>query len=168
MRKWILCGLILGFGGFAQIATAKVTIKMYGLTGAEQGDLIGTVTAVNTPFGLKLTPKLKDLPPGKHGFHVHLEHSCADHGMAAGGHLDPAHTNKHLGPYNAKGHLGDLPVLAVNKKGMADTPIVAPRLTEKEILGHSLMIHADGDNYSDKPKPLGGGGARIACGVIPD
>jgi Cu-Zn family superoxide dismutase len=28
------------------------------------------------------------------------------------------------------------------------------------------MIHAGGDNYSDHPKRLGGGGARIACGVV--
>jgi Cu-Zn family superoxide dismutase len=28
------------------------------------------------------------------------------------------------------------------------------------------MIHAGGDNYSDTPKPLGGGGERIACGVV--
>jgi len=28
------------------------------------------------------------------------------------------------------------------------------------------MIHAGGDNMSDKPEPLGGGGARYACGVI--
>lgn len=28
------------------------------------------------------------------------------------------------------------------------------------------MIHAGGDNYSDKPEKLGGGGSRIACGVI--
>jgi superoxide dismutase, Cu-Zn family len=28
------------------------------------------------------------------------------------------------------------------------------------------MIHAGGDNYADQPQPLGGGGARIACGVI--
>ena len=28
------------------------------------------------------------------------------------------------------------------------------------------MIHVGGDNYSDMPLPLGGGGARIACGVI--
>ncbi|MBV8452160.1 MAG: superoxide dismutase, partial [Deltaproteobacteria bacterium] len=26
--------------------------------------------------------------------------------------------------------------------------------------------HAGGDNYSDTPLPLGGGGARLACGVI--
>ncbi|MCD3149108.1 superoxide dismutase, partial [Salmonella enterica subsp. enterica serovar Enteritidis] len=30
----------------------------------------------------------------------------------------------------------------------------------------SLMIHKGGDNYSHKPAPLGGGGARFACGVI--
>jgi Cu-Zn family superoxide dismutase len=34
------------------------------------------------------------------------------------------------------------------------------------IRGKALMIHAGGDNYSDRPAPLGGGGARIACGVI--
>ena len=32
--------------------------------------------------------------------------------------------------------------------------------------GKSVVIHAGGDNYSDQPQPLGGGGARIACGVI--
>jgi Cu-Zn family superoxide dismutase len=28
------------------------------------------------------------------------------------------------------------------------------------------MIHAGGDNYSDTPKPLGGGGDRLVCGVV--
>jgi len=32
--------------------------------------------------------------------------------------------------------------------------------------GHALMVHAGGDNHDDHPAPLGGGGARIACGVI--
>jgi Cu-Zn family superoxide dismutase len=50
--------------------------------------------------------------------------------------------------------------------GDAKTPVVAPRLELADLLGRSLMIHAEGDNYSDAPKPLGGGGARVACGVI--
>ncbi|HDI6039899.1 TPA: superoxide dismutase family protein, partial [Escherichia coli] len=37
----------------------------------------------------------------------------------------------------------------------------------KEINGRSLMIHIGGDNHHDHPEPLGGGGARIACGIIP-
>jgi len=28
------------------------------------------------------------------------------------------------------------------------------------------MVHVGGDNYSDNPEALGGGGARMACGVI--
>jgi Cu-Zn family superoxide dismutase len=27
-------------------------------------------------------------------------------------------------------------------------------------------VHAGGDNYADEPQPLGGGGARTACGVV--
>ena len=54
----------------------------------------------------------------------------------------------------------------------AGLPLVLRRLTGvvdklSDLSGRSLMIHAAGDNYSDDPKPLGGGGARIACGVIP-
>ena len=28
------------------------------------------------------------------------------------------------------------------------------------------MIHMGGDNYKDAPSPLGGGGGRLACGVV--
>ncbi len=86
-------------------------------------------------------------------------------GFAAGGHYDPAHTKKHLGPLSTAGHRGDLPVLVVDR-GDATPPVNAPHLTVAEIRGRSIMIHAGGDNYSDIPLPLGGGGARIDCGVI--
>lgn len=57
--------------------------------------------------------------------------------------------------------------LVVNADGTATYPLLAPRLKSlSELKGHSLMIHKGGDNYSDKPAPLGGGGARFACGVI--
>ena len=43
----------------------------------------------------------------------------------------------------------------------------APHIKDLTTLrGKSVIIHAGGDNYSDQPQPLGGGGARIACGVI--
>jgi Cu-Zn family superoxide dismutase len=55
----------------------------------------------------------------------------------------------------------------VGADGAAGTAVTAPRLTKlAEVKGKALMIHAGGDNYADKPAPLGGGGARIACGVI--
>jgi Cu-Zn family superoxide dismutase len=85
--------------------------------------------------------------------------------LAAGGHYDPLKTGKHEGPYG-KGHLGDLPALYVGSDGKATMPVVSPRLKVSDLKGRSLMIHAGSDNYSDYPEPLGGGGARVACGVI--
>jgi Cu-Zn family superoxide dismutase len=86
--------------------------------------------------------------------------------QGAGGHLDPAKTGRHEGPYGT-GHLGDLPSVYVDADGKAEVTVLAPRLKVADLLGHSLMIHAGGDNCSDHPAPLGGGGARIACGVTP-
>ncbi len=50
--------------------------------------------------------------------------------------------------------------------GKATYPVLAPRLKASEFPGHALMIHAGGDNHSDHPLPLGGGGGRIVCGVV--
>lgn len=130
------------------------------------GKPIGTIKADDTIYGLLLTPRLRDLPPGVHGFHVHQGAFCSNHGMGAGDHLDPLHTHSHQGPYEGDGHLGDLPVLIVNSQGKATLPVLAPRLKLYQIKDHALMIHAGGDNYSNDPKN-GGGGARIACGVVP-
>ncbi len=50
---------------------------------------------------------------------------------------------------------------------ISDGAPIARRLKMEELKGRSLMIGAGGDNYSDLPEKGGGGGARIACGVIP-
>jgi superoxide dismutase, Cu-Zn family len=163
IRKFFLVLLfIISLPAFA----TEVVVKMYSAAVNGKGEYIGTITAKDTDFGLLLTPKLVDLPPGIHGFHLHTNPSCNDYAKAAGGHWDPNKTNKHLGPYNENGHLGDLPVLYVDKDGDSSIPVLAPRLTVSELKGHALIIHAGGDNYSDKPEPLGGGGMRIACGVV--
>jgi Cu-Zn family superoxide dismutase len=143
---------------------AQIKIKMYQLGKNKQ--YIGSVIAKDTPYGLLLLPDLKNLSPGIHGFHLHTNKSCANHGLAAGGHLDPLKTGKHRGPYSDKGHLGDLPVLYVNNKGIANIPELTPRLSVAQIRGRSLMIPEGGDTYSDKPTRSGGGGAHVACGVI--
>jgi len=161
--------LALGAAAFAQ--TATVTINMIDISGV--GAAAGTLVLEDTPQGLKITPKLAGMPPGPHGFHVHANASCAPGeqngqrvaGLGAGGHLDPAATGKHLGPAG-DGHKGDMPVLAVNPDGTASGPIFAPHLKVADVQGHAIVIHAGGDNYSDQPAPLGGGGARIACGLV--
>lgn len=151
---------------FLSSAYANISIPMNLTTKEGTPTSIGTITAEQTPYGVLFFPQLQNLPVGIHGFHIHENPTCGDDGMSAGGHLDPKHTGKHLGPYNSAGHLGDLPVLIVNSDGTATIPVLAPRLKLSQIKNHSLMIHEGGDNYSDTPAPLGGGGARIACGVI--
>jgi Cu-Zn family superoxide dismutase len=127
---------------------------------------LGNVVFTDTQYGLLVTPDLRGLPAGAHGFHLHQHANCGDIGMNAGGHYDPQNTKAHQGPY-AQGHLGDLPVLFVMTSGKVSTPLLAPRLKTRDLPGLAVMIHAGGDNYSDNP-PLGGGGARIGCGIIND
>ncbi len=157
------------------IAWADMTqVTLYETTVSGPGKSIGTVTVRDTPYGALFIPALEGLAPGLHGFHVHENPACGPKekdgkmvpGLAAGGHFDPAETGRHEGPYG-DGHLGDLPPIYVDHDGKATLPVLAPRLTVSDIQGRSLMIHAGGDNYSDHPAALGGGGARVACGVNP-
>lgn len=167
MKKLILfLGIsISSLSAFAEQVTIPMTLTN------ESASQVGYITAKDTKYGVLFTAHLSGLAPsigpGVHGFHVHENPSCANGGMAAGGHLDPKKTKHHLGPYNPDGHLGDLPALYVNSDGTIAVPVLAPRIKVKDILGHSLMIHNGGDNYSDDPEPLGGGGKRMVCGVIP-
>ncbi len=152
---------------------AETVVDMYALTPIGIGSKIGTISVSETTYGTLFTPALSGLSEGLHGFHVHANGSCGAAekdgkmvpGLAAGGHYDPAETKSHKGPYG-DGHLGDLPALYVGSTGMATHPVLAPRIHLSELKGHALMIHQDGDNYSDIPKPLGGGGGRVACGVV--
>jgi superoxide dismutase, Cu-Zn family len=151
----------------ASTAYAALSIPLYTTTEKGPGKLVGTVHVSQTKYGLLFTPELHDLKPGLHGFHIHQNASCDNNGMAAGGHLDPGKTDKHLGPYNNKGHLGDLPALYVAPDGTATVPVLAPRLLHfAQLKKHSLMIHEGDDNYADAPEKLGGGGMRMICGVI--
>jgi len=117
--------------------------------------------------------KAEGLEPGEHGVHIHENPNVGpgekdgkmQAGIAAGGHYDPEGTGKHLGPYGS-GHLGDLPRAYALEDGTIDAVLLAPRLSLKDVRNRSIIIHAGGDNYSDKPEPMGGGGSRILGGVI--
>ena len=151
----------------SSLALADISVPVYFVTEPNVGKLAGTVLITPTKYGLLFTPDLHDLSPGVHGFHIHQDPSCEKNGMAAGGHLDPQNTNKHLGPYNDHGHFGDLPALYVGADGTSTVPVLAPRLMHiEEVKNHALMLHDGGDNYSDLPTKLGGGGTRMICGII--
>jgi superoxide dismutase, Cu-Zn family len=174
MRGWVLGGLLaLGLAGDLKAADLTVTMHKIDMSGTVEA--IGTVTISGGSDGAVFTTDLKGLPAGQHGFHIHANADCGPGpndlgqvvaGGAAGDHWDPEGTKQHQGPQGG-GHLGDLPALTVAADGTAKERLTAPRITDLERLkGHALMIHAGGDTYADQPQPLGGGGGRVACGII--
>ena len=174
MKKRVLFwGMAIGLIAAGAAYGDDLSIHFNMLSDTGQGKEIGVVQVSDSPYGLILTPRLVGLAPGLHGFHVHQQPDCGTAvkdgkpvpGLAAGGHYDPQKTGKHEGPYG-QGHLGDLPALYVGPDGRTSHPILAPRLKVSDLKGRSVIIHAGGDNYADLPEPLGGGGARVACGVV--
>ncbi len=173
MKAIAITAACLGLAASSPTFAADITVAVALADKQGAGQPLGSVRIAETPYGLAFYPDLKGLPPGLHGFHVHEKPSCAPaeaNGAtvpagAAGGHLDPAGTKKHGEPWG-DGHLGDLPPLFVAADGSATAPVLAPRLKLADVKSRALMIHAGGDNHADHPAPLGGGGARVACGVI--
>ena len=176
MRKQLKSAFAALFGVTVLAASAApgnqtVTMSVVSETGV--GASLGEIMVEETPYGLVFTPSLTGIAPGVHGFHLHEKGSCAPDikdgkkvaALAAGGHYDPDNTKKHGTPWGS-GHRGDLPALVVDTHGNASMPVLAPRLKLAELQGKALMIHVGGDSHSDHPAPLGGGGARMACGVF--
>lgn len=160
---------------FATESVSKLVVKIEQLDVEKGNKEVGTVEITESAYGLVFTPNLIGLTEGLHGFHIHENPSCEAKekdgkltaGLAAGGHWNPNKATGHGFPWSDEAHLGDLPALTVLHDGSATNPVLAPRLkTLGDIKGRSLMIHAGGDNHSDHPVALGGGGARMACGVI--
>ena len=169
MIKKILAATI--FMATASVNAASISIDMKDLN---SGKSVGTISVKSSEFGLVFSPNLSGLPQGINGFHVHENSSCATItkngktivGGGAGGHYDPTKTGKHGHPWTTDNHLGDLPSIYINSDGDAIQPVLAPRIKLADLSGRALMIHAGGDNHSDHPKKLGGGGSRLICGVI--
>ena len=171
MKKALLAISLAACGA----AYADYTVDMKKLEpNGRIGASLGTVTiAEASGGGVTFTPKLKGLPAGQRGFHVHQNQNCGPAekegksvaGEAAGPHWDPDKAGKHGSPKGG-GHKGDVPALEVASDGTATKAVTAPRLKLADVGGKSLVIHAGGDNYSDSPKPNGGGGDRIACGLV--
>jgi superoxide dismutase, Cu-Zn family len=133
--------LLAAFGARAD----ERSVTIYAINPDGIGDAIGTIKLSDSSEGVVLTPALARLAPGPHGFHIHEKPSCGPHGG---------------------GHMGDMPVIEADASGNATKRILVPHITLADISNRAVMIHEGGDNYSDSPKPLGGGGARVACGVI--
>ncbi len=139
-----------------------------------QGRAIGHADLTQGPNGVLIYLELRDLPPGPHGVHIHNVGTCDDHAegfQASKGHINPG--SKAHGLLNPRGpDNGDLPNIFAAGDGTARaemfTTLVSldgngsPALLDSD--GAAILIHENRDDHM--AQPIGGAGARIACGVI--
>jgi Cu-Zn family superoxide dismutase len=119
---------------------------------------------------LTITLKLKNLPFGEHGVHIHQNPVCdAPDFKGAGAHFNP--DGKQHGMENPMGHHnGDLPKnVSIGEDHTGEITYKVSYLTlapgaPTSVLGHAIMIHEKADDM--KTDPTGNAGNRIACGVI--
>lgn len=165
--------IILFVSSVGCVTAAEIVVPMNTVNAKGTVKSIGNITITESSYGLVFSPSIEGLEAGIHGFHIHESPSCEPKdkdgkpvaALAAGSHYDP-NASKHHGAPWSDGHLGDLPALVVGPDGKANYAVLAPRLKISDVTSRALIIHEGGDNYSDDPALLGGGGARIVCGVI--
>jgi Cu-Zn family superoxide dismutase len=87
--------------------------------------------------------------------------------MSAGGHFNPD-GRPHGRPGTGAHHVGDLPSLKADARGVAKVDFESATLRVREgaanIVGRGLIVHRDPDDYTSQP--VGNAGPRLACAVI--
>jgi Cu-Zn family superoxide dismutase len=132
------------------------------------GDHIGSTRLEETDAGVRLHLTASYLEPGIHGFHIHEGGFCAPPKFeTAEGHFNP--DGKAHG-FEADGgpHAGDIRNLEIDDQGNVELDRTISGLYlhagERSIMGKTIVIHADPDDYHTQPS--GNSGDGIACGVI--
>ena len=171
MRIAPLTGITLSFGllltGCAGSGTAGPMADSP-LLARSGSHVSGSVGLTQMGEKLLIEARVSGLTPGEHGFHVHEAGDCsATDGSSAKGHFNPgSKAHGHHGGHDR--HAGDLPNLVADANGNAiyRAEVVGLSLSDgpNSILGRSMVIHADPDDYQSQP--AGNSGKRIACGVI--
>ena len=164
-------GILLGaisLAGLSACATSVSAPSASAELQARSGSSVsGRVTMVETSGGLRVEAQVAGLSPGEHGFHVHEAGDCsAPDASSAKGHFNPG-GKAHGHHTSSERHGGDMPNLVANAAGEARFSGVISGLTlsgPNGVLGRSVVIHADPDDY--KSQPAGNSGKRVACGVI--
>jgi Cu-Zn family superoxide dismutase len=140
-----------------------------------EGDRVGRVhlRQLRRGDGVRVRVRVRNLPPGFHGFHVHAVGACQRPSFtSAGGHYNPT------GDVH-RDHAGDLPTLLVNADGTGRLATVTDRFSIRELRdadGSAFIIHELPDNYANIPDrygepdqttlDTGDSGSRIACGEV--
>ncbi len=129
--------------------------------GAAMPNLYGEAVFCQKPEGVLVKIQVSGLPAdsqtGFFALHIHEGGTCRGTDFAdTGGHYNPT------GAPHPR-HAGDLPPL-LSYDGKATITVMTNRFTVREIIGKTVVIHSDADDF--RSQPAGNAGTKIACGVI--
>lgn len=128
--------------------------------------ITGAVRFYQTDRGVIVFAEIGGLPESENscqkvfGFHVHEGTDCG------GNANDPfANAKSHYDPKNRRHpcHAGDLPPL-FGSNGRALSLFLTDRFSVDEVIGRTVIIHGDPDDFTTQPS--GNSGTKIACGII--
>ncbi len=169
MKKIMFGVFVVSIFLFTQSAFAATATAIVSGTSVEGPAVTGEVTLVEMNDGLDIMVTLYGVPPGKHGFHIHENGSCAEAGSAAGGHYNPDGVVHGLvvKDGNEHAHAGDFGNIEIDGQGNGSLHFFIPKLTlsgEKyNVSGRAVILHEKEDDFG---QPTGNAGGRIGCGLI--
>ena len=146
----------------AEIEVPKEAVALLHPTKGEKAE--GVIQLTQEKEGVRLRGTVEGLKPGEHGFHIHeFGDLRGTDGTAAGGHFNPD-GKKHGSPDDPDHHAGDLGNITADQQGVAKVDKLAKGLKLHYVVGRSLVVHAEADDFESQPS--GDAGGRVALGVI--
>lgn len=135
----------------------KAIVNLYPF---HRGSIVA-IEATGLPYDHNQSASVK--PMGPFAWHVHDGSSCTGPTMgdksfeSAQSHYNPTDT---IHPE----HAGDLPAIFPTHGGYAFMVVYTDRFTPRDVIGKTMIIHQDPDDF--RSQPAGNSGPKIACGVI--
>ncbi|HLF53377.1 superoxide dismutase family protein [Flavobacterium sp.] len=173
MKKIVILfslGLILFIGCKTNMASDYDKKLAVGFLSKSNSKVSGTAVFKEKDGKVILEAKVTGLKPGIHAIHIHEKSDCsAADGSSAGGHWNPTF-KKHGKLGEGEAHKGDIGNFTADEFGngtvifTTDEWCIGCDDKTKDILGKSLIIHQDPDDYISQP--TGNAGARVACLAI--
>lgn len=135
------------------------------------GEAVATLEQKGSQRGCRLRAAFTKLPPGNHGFHIHVSGDLRGEGCkGACMHFHKGPPSDHGGAPGSAGprHTGDLSNISMNHGGKYS--YFLPGVTPEELWGRTLIVHdAEDDNGrggDEESKVTGNAGARIGCAIF--
>ena len=128
----------------------------------------GSMSFTQSGNNVNVTGTFSGLTPNsEHGIHIHENGDCSTlDASSAGGHYNP-NSGKHGKHNNFSSHAGDMPNIKVDSNGNSNYSATLSHFSlvnEQNILGKSVVVHRNKDDYVTQPS--GNSGERIGCGII--